>query len=157
MAKKLKPNDEAVAAETPVYAGQSDPLDVNQFSIEDEVGTGRLATEQPIESEIPLDASGNFSTTDEVDEPLTSDDRGEPEGRVLATAGTPDTPAPDKTHLAPEPKPAKVWKPGSCINCGETTTDAVQVIAVDRFRCTRCQHEWTPAKEQAPFRRLARR
>lgn len=52
---------------------------------------------------------------------------------------------------------AKEWKPGSCINCGETTTDAVQVIAIERFRCTRCKHEWTLAEEQAPFRRLARR
>ena len=92
-------------------------------------------------------------------EPLTSDDRGDPAGHVLAAAGSADTSEaePDEPPLAPEPKPTEVWKPGSCINCGETTTDAVQVSADERFRCTRCRHEWTLAEEQAPFRRLARR
>lgn len=121
MAKKLKPTEEDVAAETP-------PTDIEEI----------------------------VSAAEEIDQPLTSDDRGEPGGHLL-TQANPSEPEPDEPPLAPEPKPAKVWKPGSCINCGETTTDAVQVIAVDRFRCTRCKHEWTLAEEQAPFRRLARR
>lgn len=73
-------------------------------------------------------------------EPLTSDDRGDLAGRILS-----------------ESKPAQVWKPGSCINCGETTTDAVQIVAAGRYHCTRCKHDWTLTDEQAPFRRLARR
>ena len=116
MAKKLKPTEEDVAAETP------------------------LTVIEPIELDV--------SAAEEIDQPLTSDDRGEPDGHVLARA---------ESAESSEPRPATVWKPGSCINCGETTTDAVQVIAADRFRCTRCKHEWTLAEEQAPFRRLARR
>jgi hypothetical protein len=112
-----------------------------------------------VAAETPLAASGNSSTADEADELLTSDDHGDPDGRIFEVAGTADAsePEPDETLLAPAPKSATEWKPGSCLNCGETTTDAVQVIAPERYRCTRCGHTWTLADEQAPFRRMARR
>ncbi len=42
--------------------------------------------------------------------------------------------------------------PGSCINCSATSNNAVRAIAPGRYRCQACQHEWTVAEEQAPFR-----
>jgi len=121
MAKKIKPA-EPVSAATPAYAAEPDPLDVNQFTIE------------PV-------AESETGEPPEMEQPLTSDDHGEPAGRVMVEAGT---------------KPANVWTPGSCINCGQSATDAISVLVDGRYRCARCRHEWTPADEQAPFRRLAR-
>lgn len=65
-----------------------------------------------------------------------------------------ETPADDLVEAAPltfDPD----WKPGSCINCGQTNTDDLVVFAPGRYGCKRCKHKWTAAEEQAPFRRLA--
>ena len=110
--------------------------------------------EAAVAAETVIDAGDPAEVmVEEPIEPVTSDDRGDPAGRRLAEAGSAESAEPP---LTPEPKPIPVWKPGSCINCGEATSEAVQVIAVERYRCTRCKHEWTRADEQAPFRRLAR-
>jgi hypothetical protein len=45
--------------------------------------------------------------------------------------------------------------PGSCINCGENSSDALSITTAG-YACRTCGHVWTDAEEHAPFRRIAR-
>jgi hypothetical protein len=75
----------------------------------------------------------------------------------LALAGDSASDLPPETKVAdlvmePPAAAAVAFVPKTCINCGASAGGVIQVLGPGRFGCTRCQHQWTLAEEQAPFR-----
>lgn len=135
MAKKQKSPDEAVSAATPT----SEPVAVVAVASDDtHEGDEPVAalvepSDEHREQEEPSGAS--VEPIGEQPERLSSDDRGDPAGRVLAVGGS----------------SVAARLPGSCVNCGQVGF-TITLIATDRYQCSQCKHVWTPAEERAPFR-----
>lgn len=121
MAKKPKSPDEAVSAATPT----SEPVAVVAVVSVEYVDTH--------EGDEPIVAL--VEPASEQPDLLSSEDRGDPQGHVLAVGGS----------------AVAARLPGSCVNCGQVGF-TITLIATDRYQCSQCKHVWTPAEEQAPFR-----
>lgn len=138
MAKKLKPVGEIVSAATPAPDPAEVVITASVEPLDEPAGDEPIAASiEPIdehrEPDDPIVVS--VDPVSEQPERLSSDDRGDPQGRVLAVGGS--------TVMA--------RLPGSCVNCGQVGF-TITLIATDRYQCSQCKHVWTSAEEQAPFR-----
>jgi len=44
--------------------------------------------------------------------------------------------------------------PKTCINCGAAAGGLIEVVKPGVYHCASCDHTWTLAEEQAPFRHI---